>query len=69
MYSPLKVCKIVVTCCMLHNLALRNNIPVIGDDGDQGGPEDDESDGPSEAGSGEDDDVDMRRELIAGYFT
>ena len=54
---------------MLHNLALRNNIPVIGDDGEQGRPEDEDSDGPSEAGSGEDDDVDMRRELVAGYFT
>ena len=69
MYAPLKVCRIVVACCMLHNLALHHNIPVIGDDGDQGRPEDDDSDGASEAGSGEDEDVDTRRELVAGYFT
>ena len=69
MYSPPKVCKIIVACCMLHNLALQHNIPVIGDDGDHGGPEDEESDGPSDAGSGDDEAVDMRQELIAGYFT
>ena len=54
-----KVCQIIVTCYMLHNLALRHNIPVIGDDGDHGGQQDGDSDGPSDAGNGEDEEEAM----------
>ncbi|KAJ1175851.1 hypothetical protein NDU88_001136 [Pleurodeles waltl] len=28
-YSPEKVCQIVVTCCMVHNLALRRHVPFL----------------------------------------
>ncbi|XP_069098324.1 putative nuclease HARBI1 [Pleurodeles waltl] len=28
-YSPQKVCQIVLACCMLHNVALRRNIPLL----------------------------------------
>ncbi|KAJ1150378.1 hypothetical protein NDU88_003172 [Pleurodeles waltl] len=28
-YSPKKVCQIIVACCMLHNLALRRQVPFL----------------------------------------
>ncbi|KAJ1097843.1 hypothetical protein NDU88_002959 [Pleurodeles waltl] len=36
-YSPKKVCQIIVACCMLHNLALRQQVPFLQDDGPDGG--------------------------------
>ncbi|KAJ1210484.1 hypothetical protein NDU88_005848 [Pleurodeles waltl] len=32
-YSPKKVCHIIVACCMLHNLALRYQVPFLQEDG------------------------------------
>ncbi|KAJ1192493.1 hypothetical protein NDU88_001800 [Pleurodeles waltl] len=32
-YSPKKVCQIIVACCMLHNLALRRQVPFLQKDG------------------------------------
>ncbi|KAJ1121649.1 hypothetical protein NDU88_000169 [Pleurodeles waltl] len=32
-YSPKKVCQIIVACCMLHNLALRRQMPFLQEDG------------------------------------
>ncbi|KAJ1178146.1 hypothetical protein NDU88_003393 [Pleurodeles waltl] len=37
MYSPKKVCQIIVACCMLHNLALRRQVPFVQEDGPDGG--------------------------------
>ncbi|KAJ1210267.1 hypothetical protein NDU88_005633 [Pleurodeles waltl] len=31
-YSPKKVCQIIVACCMLHNLALRRQVPFLQED-------------------------------------
>ncbi|KAJ1088205.1 hypothetical protein NDU88_001364 [Pleurodeles waltl] len=28
-YSPKKVCQIIMACCMLHNLALRRQVPFL----------------------------------------
>ncbi|KAJ1145558.1 hypothetical protein NDU88_011844 [Pleurodeles waltl] len=36
-YSPKKVCQIIVACCMLHNLALRRQVPFLQEDGPDGG--------------------------------
>ncbi|KAJ1124287.1 hypothetical protein NDU88_002748 [Pleurodeles waltl] len=36
-YSPKKVRQIIVACCMLHNLALRRQVPFLQEDGPDGG--------------------------------
>ncbi|KAJ1134709.1 hypothetical protein NDU88_001156 [Pleurodeles waltl] len=36
-YSPKNVCQIIVACCMLHNLALRRQVPFLQEDGPAGG--------------------------------
>ncbi|KAJ1215992.1 hypothetical protein NDU88_003598 [Pleurodeles waltl] len=36
-YSPKKVCQIIVACCMLHNLALRQQVPFLQEVGPAGG--------------------------------
>ncbi|KAJ1170459.1 hypothetical protein NDU88_002336 [Pleurodeles waltl] len=36
-YSPKKTCQIIVACCMLHNLALRQQVPFLQEDGPDGG--------------------------------
>ncbi|KAJ1174717.1 hypothetical protein NDU88_000010 [Pleurodeles waltl] len=36
-YSPKKVCQIIVAYCMLHNLALRRQVPFLQEDGPDGG--------------------------------
>ncbi|KAJ1148670.1 hypothetical protein NDU88_001498 [Pleurodeles waltl] len=36
-YSPKKVCQIIVACCMLHNLALRRQVPFLQEDGPDAG--------------------------------
>ncbi|KAJ1110098.1 hypothetical protein NDU88_007453 [Pleurodeles waltl] len=35
-YSPKRVCQIIVACCMLHNLALRRQVPFLQEDGPDG---------------------------------
>ncbi|KAJ1134284.1 hypothetical protein NDU88_000737 [Pleurodeles waltl] len=68
MYSPKKVCHIIVACCMLHNLALRRQVPFLQEDGPDGGvvaavepveSEEEEDDG---------DETDNRDRVIAQYF-
>ncbi|KAJ1150844.1 hypothetical protein NDU88_003632 [Pleurodeles waltl] len=68
MYSPKKVCDIIVACCMLHNLALRRQVPFLQEDGPDGGvvaavepveSEEEEDDG---------DDTDNRDTVILQYF-
>ncbi|KAJ1098181.1 hypothetical protein NDU88_003297 [Pleurodeles waltl] len=67
-YSPKKVCQIIVACCMLHNLALRCQVPFL--------QEDEPGDGlvavvepvDSEEEEAEDEDVDNRSCLIQQYF-
>ena len=69
LYSPVKVCHITVACCMLHNVAVRRNIPVPADDRDHAYPPEGVADVPSEDGSSDDEADDMRQELIGCYFT
>ncbi|KAJ1212879.1 hypothetical protein NDU88_000522 [Pleurodeles waltl] len=35
-YSPKKVCQIIAACCMLHTLALRQQVPFLQEDGPDG---------------------------------
>ncbi|KAJ1194330.1 hypothetical protein NDU88_003619 [Pleurodeles waltl] len=67
-YSPKKVCQIIVACCMLHNLALRWQVPFLQEDGPAGGlvaavePVNIEEE---EAGK---EDIDNRNNVIMQYF-
>ncbi|KAJ1123353.1 hypothetical protein NDU88_001823 [Pleurodeles waltl] len=67
LYSPKKVCQIIVACCMLHNLALRRQVPFLQEDGPDGGvaavePLD------SEDEEAEEEDIDNRNSVILQYF-
>ncbi|KAJ1219278.1 hypothetical protein NDU88_006847 [Pleurodeles waltl] len=63
-YSLKKVCKIIVACCMLHNLALRHQVPFLKEDGPDVGlvvavePVD------SEEEEAEEEDIDNRNNII-----
>ncbi|KAJ1116546.1 hypothetical protein NDU88_004756 [Pleurodeles waltl] len=66
-YSPKKVCQIIVACCMLHNLALRRQVPFLQEGGPDGGvvaavePVDSEDEEAEE-------DMDNRDSVIQQYF-
>ncbi|KAJ1165577.1 hypothetical protein NDU88_005998 [Pleurodeles waltl] len=67
-YSPKKVRQIIVACCMLHNLALRRQVPFL--------QEDEPGDGlvaavepvDSEEDEAEEEDIDNRTNLLMQYF-
>ncbi|KAJ1204394.1 hypothetical protein NDU88_008172 [Pleurodeles waltl] len=67
-YSPKKVCQIIVACCMLHNLALRHQVPFL--------EEDEPGDGlvaamepvDSEGEEADEEDVNNRTNIIQQYF-
>ncbi|XP_069059609.1 putative nuclease HARBI1 [Pleurodeles waltl] len=69
LYLPAKMFQIIVACCMLHNLALRRQIPCIPDEGEVAVPPGEIADGPSEDDSDVDESGDMRADLINQYFT
>ncbi|KAJ1216286.1 hypothetical protein NDU88_003890 [Pleurodeles waltl] len=67
-YSPKKVCEIIIACSMLHNLALRRQVPFL--------QEDDPDDGvvaavepvDSDEEEAEEEDNDNRESVIQQYF-
>ncbi|KAJ1138760.1 hypothetical protein NDU88_005141 [Pleurodeles waltl] len=70
-YSPKKVCQIIIACSMLHNLALRRQVPFLQEDGPDGGvvaavepvePVD------SDEEEAEEEDIDNRESVIRQYF-
>ncbi|KAJ1107843.1 hypothetical protein NDU88_005232 [Pleurodeles waltl] len=67
-YSPKKVCRIIVACCMLHNLALRRQVPFLQEDepGDSRVAAVKPVDSDKE--EAEKEDVDNRTTLIQQYF-
>ncbi|KAJ1145998.1 hypothetical protein NDU88_012280 [Pleurodeles waltl] len=67
-YSPKKVCQIIVTCCMLHNLALRHHVPFLLEDelGDDLVAAVEPVD--SEKEEAEEEDIDNRTNIIMQYF-
>ncbi|KAJ1202720.1 hypothetical protein NDU88_006517 [Pleurodeles waltl] len=68
MYSPKKVCQIIVDCCMLHNLALRRQVPFLQEDGPDGGVVAAVEPAESEEEEDEEDDTDNRDTVIQQYF-
>ena len=67
LYSPEKVCKITMMCCKLHNLALRQNIPVIDDEAHQEQPLGEEEGHAPEDDSGDEEGHDIHEELINNF--
>ncbi|KAJ1204244.1 hypothetical protein NDU88_008025 [Pleurodeles waltl] len=68
MYSPKKVCHIIVACCMLHNLALRRQVPLLQEDGPDGGVVAAVEPAESEEEEDEEDDTGNRDRVILQYF-
>ncbi|KAJ1108224.1 hypothetical protein NDU88_005606 [Pleurodeles waltl] len=67
-YSPKKVCQIIVACCMLHNLALRRQVPFLQEDGPDGGVVAAVEPVDSEDEEAEEEDIDNRDSVILQYF-
>ncbi|KAJ1090464.1 hypothetical protein NDU88_003596 [Pleurodeles waltl] len=67
-YSPKKVCQIIVACCMLHNLALRRQVPFLQEDGPDGGVVAAVEPVESEDEEAEEDGIDNRNTVIQQYF-
>ncbi|KAJ1107305.1 hypothetical protein NDU88_004697 [Pleurodeles waltl] len=67
-YSPKKVCQIIVACCMLHNLALRRQVPFLQEDGPDGGVVAAVEPVDSEDEEAEEEDIDNRNTVILQYF-
>ncbi|KAJ1176915.1 hypothetical protein NDU88_002182 [Pleurodeles waltl] len=67
-YSPKKVCQIIVACCMLHNLALRRQVPFLQEDGPDGGVVAAVEPVDSEDEEAEEEDIDNRNSEILQYF-
>ncbi|KAJ1160942.1 hypothetical protein NDU88_001431 [Pleurodeles waltl] len=67
-YSPKKVCQIIVACCMLHNLALRRQVPFLQEDGPEGGVVATVEPVDSEEVKAEEEEIDNRKPVIHQYF-
>ncbi|KAJ1200757.1 hypothetical protein NDU88_004578 [Pleurodeles waltl] len=67
-YSPKKVCQIIVACCMLHNLALRRQVPFLQEDGPKGGLVAAVESVDSEEEEAKEEDIDNRITVIQQYF-
>ncbi|KAJ1151424.1 hypothetical protein NDU88_004205 [Pleurodeles waltl] len=67
-YSPKKVCHILVACCMLHNLAWRQQVPFLQGDGPAGGLVAAVEPVDSEEEEAEEEDIDNRNHVIQQYF-
>ncbi|KAJ1175019.1 hypothetical protein NDU88_000310 [Pleurodeles waltl] len=67
-YSPKKVCQIILACCMLHNLALRRQVPFLQEDGPEGGLVAAVEPVDSEEEEAEEEDIDNRNNVIQQYL-
>ncbi|KAJ1199895.1 hypothetical protein NDU88_003727 [Pleurodeles waltl] len=67
-YSPKKVCQNIVASCMLHNLALRRQVPFLQEDGPEGGLVAAVEPVDSEEEEAEEEDIDNRTTVIQQYF-
>ncbi|XP_069068753.1 putative nuclease HARBI1 [Pleurodeles waltl] len=68
LYSPQKVCKIIVACYVLNKLALRRRIPLLADGEVAAGPVGSDGHMESDEEADEDDAAESRTELINQYF-
>ncbi|KAJ1098609.1 hypothetical protein NDU88_003716 [Pleurodeles waltl] len=67
-YSPKKGCQIIEACCMLHNLALRQQVPFLQEDGPARGLVAAVEPVDSEEEEAEEEDIDNRNNIIMQYF-
>ncbi|KAJ1170752.1 hypothetical protein NDU88_002624 [Pleurodeles waltl] len=67
-YSPKKVCQIIVACSMLHNLALRRQVPFLQEDGPDCGVVAAVEPVDSEDEEAEEENMDNRDSVIQQYF-
>ncbi|KAJ1208503.1 hypothetical protein NDU88_003888 [Pleurodeles waltl] len=67
-YSPRKVCQIIIACCMLHNLALRRQVPFLQEDGPDDGVVAAVDPVDSDEEEVEEEDIDNRDSVIQQYF-
>ncbi|KAJ1161939.1 hypothetical protein NDU88_002419 [Pleurodeles waltl] len=67
-YSTKKVCQIIVACCMLHNLALRRQVPFLQEDVPGDGLVAAVEPVDSDKEEAEEEDVDNRTNIIQQYF-
>ncbi|KAJ1217407.1 hypothetical protein NDU88_005001 [Pleurodeles waltl] len=67
-YSPKKVCQIIVACCMLQNLSLRRQVPLLQEEGPASGLVAAVEPVDSEEEEAEEEDVDNRNNVIQQYF-
>ncbi|KAJ1165653.1 hypothetical protein NDU88_006070 [Pleurodeles waltl] len=67
-YSPKKVCQIIIAFCMLHNLALRRQVPFLQEDKPGDGLVAAVEPVDSEEEEAEEEDVDDRSNIIHQYF-
>ncbi|KAJ1180958.1 hypothetical protein NDU88_006169 [Pleurodeles waltl] len=67
-YSPKKVCQIIVACCMLHNLALRCQVPFLQEDEPGDGLVEAVETVDSEEEEAEEEDIDNRTNIIMQFF-
>ncbi|KAJ1216983.1 hypothetical protein NDU88_004581 [Pleurodeles waltl] len=67
-YSLKKVCQIIVACYMLHNLALRRQVPFLQDDGPDVGLVTAVEPVDSEEEEVEEEDIDNQNNIIMQYF-
>ncbi|KAJ1151032.1 hypothetical protein NDU88_003819 [Pleurodeles waltl] len=65
-YSPMKVCQIIIACSMLHNLALRRQVPFLQEDGPDDGVV--EAVEPVDSDEEEAEEEDNRESVIQQYF-
>ncbi|KAJ1210445.1 hypothetical protein NDU88_005809 [Pleurodeles waltl] len=67
-YSPKKVCQIILACYMLHNLALRRQVPFLQEHALDGGVVAAVEPVDSEDEEAEEEDMDNRDSVIQQYF-
>ncbi|KAJ1152363.1 hypothetical protein NDU88_005138 [Pleurodeles waltl] len=67
-YSPKKVCQIIVAYCMLHNLAVRRQVPLLQEDEPDVGLVPAVEPVDSEEEEAEEEDIDNRNNIIMQYF-
>ncbi|KAJ1090824.1 hypothetical protein NDU88_003952 [Pleurodeles waltl] len=67
-YSLRKVCQIIIACCMLHNLALRCQVPFLQEDGPDDGVVAAVEPVDSDEEEAEEEDIDNRDSVTQQYF-
>ncbi|KAJ1122037.1 hypothetical protein NDU88_000543 [Pleurodeles waltl] len=67
-YSPKKMCQIIVACCMLHNLALQQQVPFLQEVCPDGGVVAAVEPVDSEDEEAKEEDIDDRNTVILQYF-